>query len=217
MSPKLREAPVTLRAKSTKGERKRLRRAGLIPAVIYGRDVENLLVTVAESLFTRTLRESAWHSTPLKLVLQDSDFSPTAMVGEVQRNIVTQRLISVDFHVVSMEEKVRAEVPVHHVGQHLAVAKGGIVERLSREVMVEALPSDLPRRLEVDISGLDIGDHVKVKDLRLPPGVRVLDSPDETVLTIAAPAKPAAEAVEKEAAVVAETAQPEVIRPREEK
>ncbi len=217
MSPKLQEAPVTLRTKSTKGERKRLRQAGLIPAVIYGRDVESLLVTVEESFFTRTLRGRAWHSTPLKLVLQDSDFSPTAMVGEVQRNIVTQRLISVDFHVVSMEEKVRAEIPVHHVGQHLAVAKGGIVERLAHEVMVEALPSDLPGRLEVDISGLDIGDHVKVKDLRLPPGVRVLDSPDETVLTIAAPAKPAVSAAEEGAAVAVETTQPEVIRPREEK
>ena len=106
------EVPVVLRTEKTKGTVRRLRKAGKVPAVIYGREVEeNLAVTVEENVFHRTVPPSAWYTTPLKLIVDDpafKDFSPTVMLAEVKQDILTGRVISADFHVVSAGEKVHA-------------------------------------------------------------------------------------------------------------
>lgn len=221
MSTKLRNVPVTIRTRTTKGGRRRLRAAGQVPAVVYGRGMDNLLVTVDQSLFTRALPEAVWYSTPLQLEIAGGKGrapSHTAMVADVQRDIVAQTILSADFHVVSMEEEVHAQVPVYQVGELSTAAKGGIIEHIAHELTVAARPGDIPGRIEVDISTLTIGDNVKVKDLTIPANVKLLHASDDVVLVIAAPAKVAevAPLAEGEAAVVAETAEPEVIRPQEE-
>ncbi len=214
------EVPVSLRPRTNKGGRKQLRASGKVPAVIYGRGLaENLLVAVEERFFLHELPETAWHATPMKLVVQDpgyADFTPTVVAGEVQRNIVTGHLLSVDFHVVSAEEKVHVQVPVVHVGESPGVRRGGILEHLVHEVTVASTLADLPEQFEVDLSTLALGDRVRASDLAVPPGVELLEAPEEVILLIAAPRTEVEEAAPAaEGAVVAETPQPERARPEE--
>jgi len=208
------EIPVSLRTEKTKGARKRLRAEGKVPAVIYGRGVQaNLDVAVEERIFHRTIPPTAWYSTPMKLVVQDPayrDFSPTVMLTEVQHDLTTGRVVAADFHVVSAEEKVRTRVPVVHVGESPGVKMGGILEHLIHEVVIEALVTDIPTTIKVDVSALDIGERIRVTDLPALPGVEIVDAPDEVILLVAAP-----RAVEEvapapaEGAVVEEVAEPE--------
>lgn len=215
MSAGPREVSVVRRAPTSKGGRKRLRASGRVPAVIYGRGLDPILVAVEESLFTRLLPEPVWYTTPLKLVVEGESFSPTVMIAEVKRDLITRSILSADFHAVSMDETVHARVPLHVTGQLPVGAKGGIIERPAHDLSVEALPGDLPDHIEVDISNLAIGDTLRVSDLALPKGVKALDNPEEVVLVVSPPAKPVEAAVEAGEGVVVETAEPEVIRPQE--
>jgi large subunit ribosomal protein L25 len=139
------------------------------------------------------------------------------MIADVQHDIVSRRIICADFHVVSLQEKVHAQVPVVHVGELAPEMKSGIVDHIAREVSVEAFPTDIPEHLEVDISGLAIGDNIRIKDLAPPEGVRILHSPDDVILVIAPPAKPVeVPAAKPEAPAIAETAEPGLVRPQEE-
>jgi large subunit ribosomal protein L25 len=183
--------------------------------VIYGRGLDPTLVAVEETLFTRLLPEPIWYTTPLTLVVEGGSFSPTVMITEVKRDLITRTVLSADFHAVSMDETVHAKVPLHVVGHLPASAKGGIVARPAHDLSVEALPGDLPDQIEVNISDLAIGDTVRVSDLALPPGVKALDNPEEVVLVVSPPAKPVEAEVRAGEGAVIESAEPEVIRPQE--
>ncbi len=207
------EVSVALRTEKTKGTVKRLRKAGKVPAVVYGRELEeNLSVTVEENVFHRAVPPSAWYTTPLKLSVQDpafKDFTPTVMLAEVKQDILTGRVISADFHVVSAGEKVHARIPVSLTGESPGVKKGGVLEHLMHEVHVESLVTDIPTEIEVDISDMDIGERFRVEDLPEMSGVVFLDPLEEVVVLIAAPR--VAEEVEAGpgATVVAEVEEPE--------
>ncbi len=214
------EIPVNLRSAVGKSAARRLRAAGQIPAVIYGRGIGSQPVSVDAATFSRAVPEGAWFSTLLQLRVEgeeDAAARPSVMIAEVQQDPVRQRLLSIDFHRISLREKVHTHVPVIHVKQSPGVRRGGILEHISHEVTVECLPAEIPDHLEADISGLEIGDAIRVKDLELPPGVRILSPSDDIVFLVAPPvrieevAAPAAE----EGAVVPEKAEPEVIRERE--
>lgn len=191
-----------------------MRVAGVVPAVIYGRGVEeNVEVAVQERAFVRAIPERAWYSTPVKLTVEGAaaeGFSPTVMIAEVQRDIVSGHLVSIDFHVVSAEETLRTQVPVVHVGDSPGVRRGGILEHLTHEVTVESKLADIPERLEVDISHLDIGERFRVSDLEAPEGVTILGAPGEVILLIAAP-RVEAEAEAAPTGVVEEVPQPKRI------
>ncbi|MGD0110613.1 MAG: 50S ribosomal protein L25 [Armatimonadota bacterium] len=215
------ELSVKSRTDVGKTAARRLRGQGRIPAVVYGREMESLPVSVDAVEFARALPETAWYSTLLRLKVEDggaAELSPTVMITEVQRDPVRNRLLSVDFHSVSMRERLHTQVPVIHVKQSPGVRQGGILEHIMHEVLVECLPSDIPEHLEADISGLGIGDALRVRDLVVPEGVKVLSPADETVIMVIPPVKmeEVAPAVEP-GAVVAETQEPELVREREPK
>jgi len=215
------ELSVKTRSATGKTAARRLRLAGQIPAVIYGRGMESMPVAVDAAAFMRALPEATWLSTLLQLQVEDSgvsDPAPSVMVTEVQRDPVRQKLLSIDFHRVSLQEKLHTHVPVIHVRQSPGVRRGGILEHIAHEVIVECLPTDIPDHLEADISSLEIGDAIRVRDLTSPPGVKILSPPDETVILVAPPVKmeevaPVAEA----GAVVEEKPEPELVRERETK
>jgi len=215
------ELSVHARTDAGKTAARRLRRQGRIPAVVYGRGMESFPVSVDAAEFVRALPETAWYSTLLRLKLEDGgaeEPNPTVMIMEVQRDSVRNRLLSVDFHKVSMQEKLHTQVPVIHVRQSPGVRQGGILEHIMHEVMVECLPSDIPEHLEADISGLNIGDALRVRDLVAPEGVRILTSADETVIMVIPPVKMEEVAPSVEVgAVVEEKQEPELVRERETK
>jgi large subunit ribosomal protein L25 len=182
---------------------KALRRQGRLPGVIYGKGIEPILLTLdfkhASSILP-TITSS-------HLIIVDVDGKPhTTLVRERQRQPVTGSLIHVDFQEVSLTEKLRTNVVIVLVGESPAVKIfGGIVVTGLEQLEVEALPGDLPERITVDLSKLtEIGQVIHVRDLPIPAGVEVNESPDEIVVVVTAPE---AEELEEGAAV----AEPEVI------
>jgi large subunit ribosomal protein L25 len=212
MRTKVIEIEATVRTEVGKSAAKRLRAAGQVPAVVYARGREPVPITLDEVRFRRAIPEGGWYSTPLRIVLQGAageDTSPTAMVTEVQRDRIRDRILAIDFHAISLDELVHAQVPIRVVGESAAVKQGGIVEVLMHEVTVEALPTELPDYLDVDVTNTAFHDHLRVSDLLVPPGVQVLTSSEEAVLVVAPPAK----LEEPVAAVVTE--EPEVLQQQE--
>jgi len=218
--------PAVLRSEVGKIAGRHLRAEGKIPAIVYGRGTEPVPVAVDEAEFARALSPAAWYHTLIQLEIRDSKAggrdlpgsSPTVMIAEVQRDLVRRKVISIDFRRVSLREKVHTHVAVRHIGESPGVKMGGIIDQVMHQIMVECLPTDMPDHLEVDISALEIGDSVRVRDVVLPAGVRLLAPEDEVVIVVAPPVRveEAAPAPAEEGALVAEVEEPEVVGESEE-
>ncbi|HUU55543.1 MAG TPA: 50S ribosomal protein L25 [Armatimonadota bacterium] len=210
------EIAVTVRAEAGKSASRRLRARGQIPAVVYGRGVDPVAVSVDEGTFARSVPPAGWYSTLISLKIEGGDGEadgPTVMIKEVQNDLAMQQVLSIDFQRISLLEMIQTRVPIRHVGQSPGVKQGGIVDQVTHEVVVECLPTAMPDHLEADISGLEIGDSVRVRDLIVPPEVKVMAPEDEAVIVIAAPVREeeVAPTVPEEGILVEEAAEPEVI------
>lgn len=193
----------SMRQRTGKEGARRLRRAGAIPAVVYGRGRKPVAVAVE----SRALR-TALHTHAGTNVLIDLDIRvdgaadrQLVVIKELQRDIFSHEVIHVDFQAISLEETLEAHVPVILVGTPRGVAEGGLLDQHLREVVVECLPTQIPERLEVDVTGLRVGQAVHAGDLKMPEGVTLLTPPGDVVATVLAPrveeapaAPPAAEA-----------------------
>jgi large subunit ribosomal protein L25 len=161
----------------------RLRRAGSVPAVVYGLGTETLSIKVPARELTNALAKGANTLITLKL---DGDEALT-LARQVQRDPTRGDLQHVDFIRVRTDVAVAAEVPLHLTGEPEGVKSGGIVEQLIFNLSIEAKPGDIPGSIEHDISALEIGDQVRVAELTLPPGVAVTIEADELVGQVVAP------------------------------
>ncbi len=184
-----------------------LRRDGKLPAVIYGHNVKSTPVTLDLRQTTRSMSGLTGSS----LITIDLDgVEHAVLLREVQRDFIRGTLLHVDFQVVSLTEKIHAQVPVVLEGVAPAVkAQGAVIVHNVNEVEVEALPQDLVNRLSVNIASLAaIGDAIYVRDLQVPEGVEVLTDPDEVVVIANAAIIEAEEETEE---TVAAGEEPEVI------
>jgi large subunit ribosomal protein L25 len=188
-----------------------LRRTGQLPAVLYGHNVEPLIVSLNARDATKLL--SRLSSSSLVTIDLDGKEYPS-LVREKQMNYIKRNLIHVDFQVVSLTEKIRANVAIILTGNSPAVKdfNAMLINGLT-ELEVEAFPQDLPESVTVDISSLvKIGDGIHVRDISLSDKVTIQDAPDEMVVLATAPAKEEVEeVVTPEAVVVEGEAEPEVI------
>ena len=163
-----------------------LRREGMLPAVVYGRRIESIPISLDMREASRIIEKAA--SSALIVLDVDGERYYT-LVREKQRNPVLGTFRHIDFQAVSLTEKVRANVAIQFVGEAPAVDMyfGVLVSNLE-QLSVEALPKTLPERIEVDLSNLrEIGDSLHVRDIVLPEGVETLDNPDEIVVVVIAP------------------------------
>ncbi len=189
---------------------RRLRRTGLIPAVLYGPEVSPRNLQVRAQDVERLLRRGA--TTQLVDLTIDGEPQPVkVLIREVQRHPVRHDLLHVDFVQVSMTEKLEVEVPIVLVGESPAVASGlGTVNQVLDTVAVQCLPTDIPAHIEVDLSQLTAEhDVIRAGELALPAGVDLLEEPDAAVVVLEYVTEEAEE--EEEAAVTEEGAEPEVI------
>jgi len=164
-----------------------LRREGLIPAVLYGKDKDNMSLTVDKKEFDRAYRLSG--GSTLVLLEIDDEKAKNVLVKEVSKDPVTGDSIHADFYQVRMSEKITAQVPLNFTGDSVAVMdlSGSLITNKS-EVTVECLPADLPHEIEVDISVLEDFDSViHIKDIKVPEGVEIKDDPEETVVLVEPP------------------------------
>jgi large subunit ribosomal protein L25 len=184
-----------------------LRRQGKLPAVLYGHRIETTAIMLDAHEGSQTLS----HLTSSSLVTIDLDGTEyLARVREKQRDVIKNRLLHLDFQVVSLTEKMRTKVGVKLTGTAPAVKSfNAVIHTHLTEIEVECMPQDLPERIVVDISGLaKIGDGVRVRDITLSDKVAIQDDLDEIIAVAAAPKK---EEVVIEEAPVEEEAAPEVI------
>jgi len=189
-----------------KGPARSARRAGLIPGVIYGAGEKPTALAVPKKEFELAIK-SAGGNVIVALKLGNS-VEQTAIIREVQRDPISHDIIHLDFHHISLTEKVTVEVAVHLVGTPDGVKNGGgILEHITRTVEIECLPTSIPAHLEADVSALGIGDSIHVRDLVIT-NADVLSDPDTTIATVVPPTvmtEPTAEAA------AAGAAEPEVI------
>lgn len=204
---------VVLKAKPrlVKGKQVRaLRRAGELPAVIYGHNVEPISISLPiheTSLVLNRLTASSLVS----IDVEGKEFP--ALVREKQRNPVKGTIIHVDFQAVSLTEKIRADLAIVLTGTSPAVKDfSAILVSTMESLEVECFPQDLPTRVLLDISPLaKIGDGLRVRDIVLPDKVRVLNEPDTMIVLATAPKEEKVEEVVAEVVEGAETTEPEVI------
>jgi large subunit ribosomal protein L25 len=195
------------RTATGKGAARAARRDGRIPAVLYGHGEESVALTVDTHSFERLLHEVSVENTLIDLEL-DGGSPFKVLVREVQRHPYRDHILHVDFFHVSMQEKITLEVPVVLSGNPLGVRlHGGILDHAMRQIQVLCLPSDIPEKIEIDVSALEIGDAVRISDVALP-NVQVLGDTEAVVVSVVPPT--VIEEVVVEAAAV-EGAEPEVI------
>ena len=212
----MRELTIRKREGQGKGPARRLRRAGQVPAILYG-GPSPISVAVDPLDIFKIIHGREGSTQLLKITLEGAPGTRMAIIRDLQLDPVTEDLVHVDLQEVAMDKAIQVSVAVHHVGEAVGVRETfGILEMILREVQVSCLPSKIPEFLEVDVSGLAIGDVFTVKDLRVPEGVRILNDPNQAVVTVA---PPAAEEVAAPVAAVAEVApaEPEVLTERKPK
>ena len=194
-------AQVTLKAATGRqlGSRasRRLRREGQVPAVVYGRGTEARPVAVDHHDLSVAFHSDAGFNVLINLEIDDLAGIPT-LVRVIDRHPYRPQFRHVDFVQVSLTEKVQAEVSLHFVGNPPGVKEGGILSPIKNEVEIEALPTEIPAFIEVDVSHLNINDDIRVRDLPVLEGVLVLDDPDDLLVTVTTPAAEVEEAPEVE-------------------
>ncbi|MDO5297367.1 MAG: 50S ribosomal protein L25 [bacterium] len=175
-----------IRKETGKGAAKALRREGRVPAVLYGRHMDQPIVMDVDAKATEQILRTVGKTAIISLEFEGAD-KQLAMLADYQRDVFGTRLQSVDFKQVNLKEKVIATVPIMVVGESAGVKEGGVLEQSVRELKIEALPLDIPAHIEVDITELGLGHHLCVADIKCPANVTILDNAEEQVINIAIP------------------------------
>jgi len=189
-----------------KGAARQLRAAGRVPAVIYGHGREPEALSLGASELERALIGIAAESTIIDLDVEGAPVK--TLIREIQRHPYKPAILHVDFYEVHAGEKITVSVPIRIVGVPDGVRnQGGILDQVLREVEIEVLPSDIPERVDLDVTDLRIGDSRHIADLVIP-NAEILEEADTTICVVVAPR------VEEEPVVAAEAevAEPELIR-----
>jgi large subunit ribosomal protein L25 len=192
---------------------RRLKARGVVPAVVYGGKEKSQPLQVSARDLNKMLSHAAGENILVELEIAGQKAPRTALLQEVQHSPVGGDILHVDFHAISMDEKITADVPLEPTGIANGVKNfGGLLEQNLRSLTIECLPRDLPDKLTADVSALNIGDSIHVRDIKLPSGVVAKVNPDLTAFSVMAPT-----AEEEPVAAEAEAAAgPEVITAKKE-
>jgi len=195
------ELEAKLRKETGTGPMRRIRAAGNVPGVLYGEGNDPVVLEFSFKDFYHVTHTRAGSNVILDLKIDGADRGECkAIVREIQYHPVRRDVLHVDFQEISMTKPVNVKIPVELIGDPLGVrTKGGVLELLQREVEVKCLPADIPESLTIEVTDLDVGNSLQVRDLRFEAG-EIIDDMDMTVVTIVAPTvveeKPAEEEVE---------------------
>jgi large subunit ribosomal protein L25 len=211
----MQELTITRREGTGKQIAKRLRRSGVVPAVLYG-GARPEIVAVDPRAVLRILQGHEGSTQLLTLTFEgDGGGTRMAIIRDLQFDPVSESLLHVDLQEVSADRPITITVAIHPVGEAAGVKEQkGILSLVLHELEVSCLPAQMPERIDADVTALRIGDVLTVADLRIPEGVRVLNDGGQAVVTVA---PPMAEEVAVPAAPAAATAEPEVLTERKPK
>jgi large subunit ribosomal protein L25 len=186
------------RVAAGKTEATRLRRDGKIPAVAYGKSMASTPIAVAPKDVLAILKSERGKNTIIAMKLKDQ--SITVMIKDFTYHPVSRALEHVDFVAVRPDEEVDVDVPLIALGKAAGIAQGGVLRQVYRFLPVRCIAEKVPAKLEVEISHLNMGDHIETKEVKVPEGVKIRLPQEQTLIAIVAPEK---EKVEEEAPAAA--------------
>jgi len=218
----MKKVPLTAKVRTARGSSvaRRMRAEGVVPAEIYGHKAENQSIEIVEKEFTKILSSAKGENIFFVLNVEGSKSGEVlAVVKEVQYDKVSSKVLHADFHQVNMKEKIRIKVPVRVINADICegVKEGGVLQTVLRTVEVQCLPTEVPEAIQIDAAHLAIGSSVHVSDLKLPEGVKAVQSAGSVVVSVAqqmaeeVKAAPTAEAAAAAAAAPGAAAEPEVL------
>jgi len=192
---------------------RRLRAQGFVPAVLYGESMESRALVLSKKDIVQILRLETGENTIFKVAVDAEQYD--AMIKDLQIDPATDELLHADLIRISMDKPVRVTVPIVHRGEPIGVkTEGGFIDFVTREVEVECLPRDIPESIGIDIGELHVNQSLKVENMAIPAGVKVITEPGTVLVLVSMPHKEEEFPGEKpEGEVVAEEPkEPEVIK-----
>jgi large subunit ribosomal protein L25 len=170
-------------------ESRRLRADGLVPGVLYGNGGNAQPFCIEERELRKALTGDHGLHAILDVVLEGQQKAHHAVLKEYQLDPTRARLLHIDLQEVRLDQAIQTQVVVELIGESEGVKEGGVLSQIQREVNVEALPMEVPDRLELDVSGMKIGDALRLSDLRVPEGAKLLDDAETVLATVTPPTK----------------------------
>jgi large subunit ribosomal protein L25 len=170
-------------------ESRRLRANGLVPGVLYGNGGNAHQFCIEERELRKALTGDHGLHAILDVVLEGQQKAHHAVLKEYQLDPTRARLLHIDLQEVRLDQAIHTQVVVELVGDSEGVKEGGVLSQIQREVNLEALPMEVPDRLELDVSGMKIGDALRLSDLRVPEGVKLLADSETVLATVTPPTK----------------------------
>jgi large subunit ribosomal protein L25 len=174
---------VAPREKTGKGISRQLRRQGMIPAVVYGTSMEPCPISVDPKALMAAIGTEAGWNTLITLEGEGSFDGKSVILKELVRSAIRQEPMHADFHAIDMKSTVHIMVPVHPIGKSIGEKEGGNLEIIRHEIEVVCLPTAIPSAIEIDVTGLQIGDVLHVADVNLPVGVSLPADVNYTVIS----------------------------------
>ncbi len=196
-----------VRDKTGKGEARRLRESGQIPAIFYGPKAAPTMISLNYSELEKVLRGKSAENIIFDLnINSDKKTKPkTVMIKELQIDPVTRNFLHVDLYEIALGEAIEVNIPAVLINTPIGVTNGGILQHTIRELSVSLLPKDLVEKIEIDVSNLDIGETIHIRDVPFPPGLTPTEDEGLTVATVVAPTvEKEVEEVEEEEVVAEE-------------
>lgn len=188
-----------------KNSARALRRQGLVPAVLYGPKTESVPLTISPLDLDNIYKVSGTERVVLNLIIESGGTrNATAVVKDVQASPVTGQYLHIDFYEISLDEEIVVSVPVEITGKSKGVERGGFLHVVRYELEISCLATDMPDKIEVDVTSLDIGDSIHIGDIDLGDKVRLLADAGVTVATVVAPTVEEEEIPEEELEVAEE-------------
>ena len=181
------ELKARLRKDTGKGVARRLRKDGMVPAIFYGPKTESVLLAVNSSDLRKLLKGKE-ENVFINLIVENGKIiQKFTLIKELQIEPVSRKFLHVDFYEIDMEHAMTLDIPIHFTGEAMGVETGGDLHYVKRDIKVSCLFAVLPDFIEVDVSGLQIGDSIKVQDIKLPDGITVIDTEDTILVSVSAP------------------------------
>jgi large subunit ribosomal protein L25 len=175
---------LTVKERESRGsaDSRRLRKQGFIPGVLYGKGKGSYAISVPERELRRVLTGAGGLHAILDVVLEGQATTHASILKDYQQDPIRGHISHIDLQEVRLDQPIQASVTVQLIGEPAGVKEGGVLSQVQREINVEALPMEIPEHIDLDVTGMAIGDTLRLADLAPVEGVTYLDDPEETVL-----------------------------------
>lgn len=193
-----------LRERTGKTGSKNVRKDGLIPAILYGKDMDPLSLSINPNELKTALDTDAGINTLLELKIEnmkENSKKILSLIKDYQVDPITSQTLHIDFHSIDIDEKIEVTVPINLIGRSAGEKEGGMLEHVLREIELICLPSNIPNSIDIDISELNIGDSIHISDLSLDKDVETTRNEEEMIVGVVT-----AEILETESPIEAEEA-----------